>query len=84
MTNELIYNFIGYIDIYCLLLHRYLLVENENGSEDHIINNRHRVYFYILSSEKKNLLKLDQALNDAGGGQFRRTFTSTSIRQDRR
>jgi hypothetical protein len=37
-----------------------------------------------LSSEKKNLLKLDQALNDAGGGQFRRTFTSTSIRQDRR
>ena len=67
MTNDLIYNFIGYIDIYCLLILRYIFVENKIA---YIINKRHHVYFYGMSTEKKNPLKRDQALNDATGGQF--------------
>ena len=35
-----------------------------------MINKRHHVYFYGMSTEKKNPLKRDQALNDATGGQF--------------
>ena len=31
---------------------------------------RHHVYFYGTSTEKKNPLKRDQALNDVTGGQF--------------
>jgi hypothetical protein len=31
---------------------------------------RHHVYFYSMSTAKKNPLKRDQAINDATGGQF--------------
>jgi len=45
-------------------------VENEIGSDGYLINKRHHVYFYSMSTAKKNPLKRDQALNDATGGQF--------------
>jgi len=40
------------------------------SAHDYLINKRHHVYFYGMSTEKKNPLKRDQALNDATGGQF--------------
>lgn len=35
-----------------------------------IIDNRYFVYYLTMSTEKKNRIKRDQALNDATGGQF--------------
>jgi hypothetical protein len=52
------------------LIRHYIFVENEIGSDGYLINKRHYVYFYSMSTAKKNPLKRDQALNDATGGQF--------------
>jgi hypothetical protein len=35
-----------------------------------VMHNKHNGYLIILSTEKKNSLKRDQALNDATSGQF--------------